>query len=536
MLRWGTRVLTAVLIGCGGAPDRDVVARIGDHPIRASHLEAQGQRLLRGVFRDVEAIDDEVRRRLLGVVIDKELLVLEAERRGLGSVLTAGLQQYEAQLVRRELFTHHVFRPVMITEGGLDSLGRAEGWDREVRFRHIMLTSVAAARAALDGLRRGEDFAEIAAAISTHRPTAPRGGDMGWVPMPQMLPAATDALAGLEPGQVQMSPVETPFGVHVFQLLGRRQVDPTTHRVALEALYEVRQHQAQVESYLDSLSAAHDLQCADRVDNDLPCAWMGGQMSRADLDAYLRYELRNEPTPAMRQTHRLGAARRHLATLEALSMRLHQTPAMRERIEQRRAQFMAAHIEADVTGEVRISDAQIQAYYDAHPAEYGDKPTARIREVFLTDPDSADAVRRRLEAGEDALALAVRYSERHSTRDRQGRIDIILRDNPSLGVLAPLALDGEVGEIYGPVEVPGGYSVFVIEAKPVRPARSLQSARSSLAAILRARAGNQIMDALLDSLREASADRVTIYDEVLATVLTERRPVHEPARRSVWEN
>ena len=64
----------------------------------------------------------------------------------------------------------------------------------------------------------------------------------------------------------------------------------------------------------------------------------------------------------------------------------------------------------------------------------------------------------------------------------------------------------------------------------------MQSARSSLAAILRARAGNQIMDALLDSLREASADRVTIYDEVLATVLTERRPVHEPARRSVWEN
>lgn len=535
MRGWGVMAVAALWGGCSEPPAQDIVARIGEQKIWASSFEEQGQRLLAGAFHHVETVDDEVRRQLLDIVMSRELLLQEARHRGLEAPDQSELAQFEAQLLRRELFTTSVHQPVTVTDAGIDSLGRAEDWDQEIRFRHIMLSSTTAARKVVGQLRQGTDFSILAANRSTHRPTARRGGDMGWVPVPEMLPGAMAALEGLAPGQIHMEPVATPFGVHVFQLTGRRRVEPAAHRLTLQTLYEIRQHQAQVERFLDSLSVAEDLRCGS-VGTDPVCVWGHGQMTTADLDSYLRYELRSSPTNAQRESQRLEAARRMLATSQARRLGLDRSPGVQDKVEQRRTEFLGARIEAEETRDAAVTEAQIQTYYDDHPEEYGARPSALIREILVSHADTARVVRMRLDEGEDAEALAIRYNERISTRERRGHIRIVLRDNAKLGLVAPLALDGQVGEIHGPVEVPGGYAVFIIEDRQPLPRRSLASARLSIATILRVRERNRIMNALIDSLTSAAADRLIIYEDVLATTLTRVVPPEETSRRSVWED
>ena len=58
------------------------------------------------------------------------------------------------------------------------------------------------------------------------------------------------------------------------------------------------------------------------------------------------------------------------------------------------------------------------------------------------------------------------------------------RQIPQLGPLAPTALDGEVGALYGPLQVPGGFSVFRVEERDQLPSRPFQQVRRGIALVL----------------------------------------------------
>ncbi len=94
----------------------------------------------------------------------------------------------------------------------------------EVRARHILFTGQDAAeqaRAALERLRAGEDFAALARELSTDPATREAGGDLGFFPRGRMLLAFEQAAFSLEPG-AHSEPVETERGVHLIRLEARR--------------------------------------------------------------------------------------------------------------------------------------------------------------------------------------------------------------------------------------------------------------------------------------------------------------------------
>ncbi len=98
------------------------------------------------------------------------------------------------------------------------------------RARHILLRtgaqlSEAQAVQRLDAIRNrvvaGQaDFAELAKQHS-HDPSAREGGELGWANPGQFVPEFEDAINALEPGQLS-TPLVTRFGVHLIQLLERR--------------------------------------------------------------------------------------------------------------------------------------------------------------------------------------------------------------------------------------------------------------------------------------------------------------------------
>jgi len=67
----------------------------------------------------------------------------------------------------------------------------------------------------------GADFARLAQDNSEQADTAPKGGDMGWLPVPQMLPEIRAAVEKMDKGDVS-APILTTTGWHIVKVLDKR--------------------------------------------------------------------------------------------------------------------------------------------------------------------------------------------------------------------------------------------------------------------------------------------------------------------------
>lgn len=87
----------------------------------------------------------------------------------------------------------------------------------ERRARHILLETEAKAKAVIDQINAGGDFAAVAAELSTG-PTASKGGDLGYFAKTEMVPEFANAAFDLKKGDMTSAPVKTQFGWHVIKV------------------------------------------------------------------------------------------------------------------------------------------------------------------------------------------------------------------------------------------------------------------------------------------------------------------------------
>ena len=93
--------------------------------------------------------------------------------------------------------------------------------EEEVRARHILVPEEAQAKAALERLKKGEDFAKVAGELSKDPGSGKEGGDLGWFAKERMVPEFAEAAFKLEKGQLS-EPVKSQFGWHVIKLEDKR--------------------------------------------------------------------------------------------------------------------------------------------------------------------------------------------------------------------------------------------------------------------------------------------------------------------------
>ncbi len=146
--------------------------------------------------------------------------------------------EYIAELRKNTGFREADFRALVEASLLRDRLQQAMAAEvpkaaEQVHARHILVDKEEDARAALERIRKGEDFAAVAREVSTDTSTRENGGDLGWFPRGQMVEEFETAAFALQPGQVS-DVVQTAFGFHIIKVEERDPNRPLDEYLLLE--------------------------------------------------------------------------------------------------------------------------------------------------------------------------------------------------------------------------------------------------------------------------------------------------------------
>lgn len=129
--------------------------------------------------------------------------------------------------------------------------------------RQAILTT---AHEAYSKVQSGQDFAEVAKAVSEDKVSAERGGDLGWIVKGAVAPEFSEKAFSLSKGDIS-EPFLSSFGFHIIKVVD----DPQVIKKPLEAVkgdirYQLRNNtkQAETERLLDSISFEVNQQNSDR--------------------------------------------------------------------------------------------------------------------------------------------------------------------------------------------------------------------------------------------------------------------------------
>jgi len=129
--------------------------------------------------------------------------------------------------------------------------------------RHILVASEEEAAVILGKLEAGQDWSALAAEFSTDESNKDNSGDLGWFDSNTMVEEFTNAaFAMTEIGEISQ-PVETSFGWHIIQLLGKEQ-----RAASSDQLDQLKQEK--FTTWLTSVKAELDIQTFDNWVDKVP--------------------------------------------------------------------------------------------------------------------------------------------------------------------------------------------------------------------------------------------------------------------------
>lgn len=204
-----------------GAAD-NVVATVNGKPIMTSDVRAFYERLP-PQYQQIPM--EELQPQLIERLID-QMVVADAARKA-GFLKRPDVRRRIASLTESVLNDTYMSERVnsVVTEERVRAEYRKsialEPKNEEVRARHILVKTKAAAIAIVAELKGGADFATLARSKSTG-PSGRSGGDLGYFQFKQMVPPFSEAAFSLKPGEITDEPVKTQFGWHIIKVEDRR--------------------------------------------------------------------------------------------------------------------------------------------------------------------------------------------------------------------------------------------------------------------------------------------------------------------------
>ena len=202
-----------------------VIARVNGVDIKQSDLALAEE----DVGADMQAASPEAKREHLISYLADIIMVTQAAdkknladdpdfKRRLAFLRSKLLMGYELQQEAKTALTDEALKQTY------DEAVKSMSGQEEVRARHILVEGEDEAKAILEQLKGGADFAKLAKEKSKD-PGAAEGGDLGYFTKDQMVPEFADVAFKMYPGQLS-NPVKTQFGWHVIKVEDKRTKQP----------------------------------------------------------------------------------------------------------------------------------------------------------------------------------------------------------------------------------------------------------------------------------------------------------------------
>ena len=479
-------------------------------------------------------------------LIDKKLVLREARKRKLEQL--PGLKRELAKMVNKrlveELSRELVDAQLAITEEELraDYEEQALGW--EIWPAHILSASEEDARAIIRLLDAGASFSELARERSL-ADDADKGGNLGaFFGQGGAVASLRAGTFHLEEGQIS-EPIRTIDGYEVVKVLKKQRIPFEKLRDDIAKRISRRKWVSRREAVIDSLKQAHDLRYhRDRVHAVLAglygrgldqaraqaplVEYTGGTIKAGDfVRGLLDLEKGALPPDSAAVFHVLEVwiLPDSLLALEARTQGRHQRADIVEWREKKLQRLLASQLRLDqVAGQVKVTDAEVRAYYDDHLDAYKSLPgIIEMTEVLVDTRAEAEEILARARSGERLRELAIRHSVRpgmkpvggHAFAD-SGRVTLeSLYQSPYRTFFGDRNAK-DVGVLQGPLEVQEKYSVFRLDQPFEMVPLPFKQVQRPIRVSIRKRREGVIFAAFLDSLRRAEAERVQISEEALS--------------------
>jgi peptidyl-prolyl cis-trans isomerase C len=171
------------------------------------------------------------------------------------------------------------------------------------------------------------------------------------------------------------------------------------------------------------------------------------------------------------------------------------------------AQLLSEKLYAKVTGNVKVSDADIKSYYDAHKSDYSQAASRDVRHILVNNKKLADQLYQELKNGADFAKLAKKYSKDPGSAANGGKLTV------SKGQTVPqfdrVAFSLKTNEISKPVH--SQYGWHIIQAlSAIKPAKQtpLQAVKASIQQQLLQQKKTDAMNTWVDSVKKEFSGKV----------------------------
>src|SRR5918994_708453 len=142
-----------------------------------------------------------------------------------------------------------------------------------------------------------------------------------------------------------------------------------------------------------------------------------------------------------------------------------------------RARLISEKLFEAVTGTVKVTDADIKAYYDKNKAQFEQPESRETRHILVKTKARADDIHARLEGGEDFAKLAKQYSQDASSAKKGGKYTAV--KGASVQPFDEFVFEADTGELSEPVKTQFGFHVIEvlsdIKPKTVTPLKEVEA-------------------------------------------------------------
>ena len=352
--------------------------------------------------------------RLLKELISRELLKQEAAKLNLkdSPQVTAQIDEIKQSLLIQAVLKNYVdANPASAKALKVEYDKKVASMKAtEYKARHILLKEEAEAKAVIEELNKGGDFAELAKTKSTG-PSATNGGDLGWFAAGQMVPEFSEAVAKLEDGKFTQQAVKTQFGWHIIIREESRDKAIPSFEEMKESLKPLLQQQ-QIETYFVELRNKAQVKITEATPKveakptDIVVKVNGTAITQADFDKFeaeIKKRSRGQSLPKAKLLEEI--IRRQLLMAEAKTQNLQDSEDIKKRLAEIQTSLLPQAVIQEHLDKTPITDEQLKAEYDKKVGSVaGDEYKAR--HILLKEETEAKAVIEALNKGGDFAELA----------------------------------------------------------------------------------------------------------------------------------